>query len=732
MKRLRLLSRIFALILSALLLPPFAAEANETELVINGGFEEYSAGIPTGWTGVPFDSGDGSTASVTTEKSYTGSACVKLTSEGNTIPSARQQVSRLIPGATYVIKFNLWSELGADADEGAGIKLEYYKGASASSGAVGSGNKKYTGSTNGRWTELTYEFQLPETATMCKIYCRLYSDGVAYFDDVSLKMKEVEKFSFYGSDVFHYSDDTQGTVIVTMHSFYAGTGLEESSRADFLLYDGEELLEKVVNMPFSDGRAIYTYNVQKLKDEGKQYKLYAKVHDLSGNMISEYSQSLYKYDRPKYLDSNGNYIDENNTIIEPYIAYHCGPDYYDKAVEAGINMVQLGYGIAPVVNVAQRTKTLQALEDNNLKGIFCLYLNMEAACSPGNIENTKKIVDMYKDDPRIFAWAVQDEPLGAGITEEKKELLESSYKTIRDIDSKHPILLTDYSPFAYPETIKYCDVFISNAYGKTLAGVTGYTEYAVGYAGKKPVYINVCAYGTTPASLPSGDTLQHCIYQALAAGARGISLYCFTDCITEPVTPIWKTQLWDPLLDFNRTERESAYRLLINNKNYTDLKTADYLQRKWETDEGTYYFLMSLNNTQSRQLSYSLSSGKCVQLLAGNTTDYFNIAGSVVYVTLQAGDVLMFLISDKSGKVRLTKNGIGIKGLEKGVIKVEGEGASKYAVASYEIKNGKKILTGITFGRNISLTITEDNIDKKFEVYAWRDNLAPVGSKIKH
>lgn len=718
----------------SLLLPQFAAAEDYPELLKNTGFETVTDGILDNWGGLQRDWGENSSVSVSSEKKNSGNNALKIVNGDDASPWANQQISGLISGATYTLSFWLYAELGKSAERGAGAKLEFYKGASASSGGVGSKSILYYGSTNGRWTYVSQQFVLPQEATMVKLYLRLYSDGYAYFDDVSLKLADVEKFTYSTSHVFHYTDDETGTASVRIHDYYLSGDLPENSRANFYIYDGETEVAKKLNVAFADGTASYTYSVPDiLQKKGIAYRLRMDAVDTDGTVLDTFFQNLYTYDRPKFLDKDGIYRDETGKIVNPVIAYHLNREDYAKAREAGFTMFQIGYGSAPVANEEQRNNVLNSAKENGLKGLFSLYLGMKAACHPDNIENTKKIVEMYKDDPRIFGWLVQDEPLGGGITEEKKEWLEISYKTIRDIDPNHPIILTDYSSYVFKETVKYCDVFIPNSYGMSYSGVRNYVEESVKYAQGRPVYPNVGAHarGTgTEAEMPTGDQLQHFMYQAFMGGAKGVSMYSFSDVYTKPQkTQIYKTHLWEPLCDIGQTELPVLFDLFVHGKETPEkIEKSKYSMRKWTREDEEYYCITSLSdNVQTITLPVGENRG--VQLLGGDSTEYFTLSDDTLTVSLAGGDVLLLKMSDMEKCVQITQNGIGIKKPEPGQMTVLGpEGTERIAVAYYETVNGTEKLVRVEMGMGNSLStfVLESDLPYTMKAYAWKDTLSPV------
>lgn len=728
-----MLRKLLALLISTMILmPQFAASESFPELLINGGFEAVTNTRPDGWSGTQNEWGANSSVSVSTENVNSGKNAVKIVNGDNIKPWINRQTAGLISGATYEISFWLHAELGKNAASGVGAYMEFYRGASTSSGGVGTKSILYFSSTNARWTFVSGQFVLPSDATMVKLYLRLYSDGVAYFDDVSLKLAEIDKFTFETSHVFHYADDVQGTAKVALHAYYYDSALSEKAKANFYIYDEKNVIAKKLSVPFADGAAVFTYKVSDLlKKKGHAYRLYIEALDENGAVADTFEQNIYKYDRPSYLDKDGNFLNEDGTITKPVVAFHLNTEDYAKARQAGFTMFQIGYGSAPVANTYQRETVLDESEKHGLRGLFSLYLGMKAACHPDNIENTKKIVEMYKDDPRFFGWIVQDEPLGSGITEDGKKWLELSYKTIRDIDSKHPIFLTDYSSYVFRETVKYCDVFIPNSYGLSYNGVKTYTEEAVKYACARPVIPNIGAYarGTgTEAELPTGKQVKHFVYQAFSGGARGVSVYSFSDVIKKPSkVEIYNTKLWEPLCQVLNEEYPYLYDLFLQGGTAEETDTVGYSMRRWTKPDGDYYCLISKSDAaQSVVIHRNKAPG--VTLLSHGNQSTFSMGENTVSVSLASGESVLFKIYSIDNQVHVSKNGFGISKLETGYVRVTAPATTKHIYACfYKEENGREVLQRIMSceGNTMTLSIFEADLSCKLKVFAWDDNLSP-------
>ena len=733
---------------------PFSVQAEEERnLIRNGDFENYSVdnwyqekapGIENEWK---YD-GEVYAASVITNEmknSDEGSGyALKLDHKmhKNYDLYGRQNLfakDGIIAGTTYKLSYRIYADnLGDRTDAGVGAFVTYYPSNSMSSGTQTGGTSiLYPDSTtNGRWTEVSGTFFFPYEAKSLRILLRCYAVGTVYFDDISLvQVGEPEKFEFSTSHVFHYTSETQGTAEVSVLPYYQGKETD-SLRVDFAIYDGATRLtgeEKT----FSEFKASYTYPVDTLEILKKRYTLRVTVRDAKNAVLDSFEQSLYKYERPKFLDANGNFRGVDGEIVPPVIAFHLNKKYFDKASDAGFTMYQMPYeSLLP-----ERKELTDALLDEGQKeglyGLFSLYLDMKAAAHPDNIAYTKEIVKIFKDDKRFLGWIVQDEPLGGGITEEAKALLELSYKTIRDIDPNHPIILTDYNRGVFKETVKYCDVFIPNSYGTGVDGVRSYVEESVKYANGRPVYPNIAAYSSSLKKLPSGQQVQHFIHQAFLAGAKGVSVYAFNDSVNDGAglkIPLFNTPIWGPLVDTGNTEVPVLFDLFVYGEEKPEETKGDYyVQRKWTRDDGDYYFLMSTSKMEGATVEYDIGEGKGVRLLGGNSTEYFTISEGKLIVNLGAFDVLMFKVFDTSKEAQITYRGIGIKNMmgDTELTYLPPAGAAKYVVALYRNENGKEILEWVHWPKTATFTgdliFKSEQYDFTAKVFAWDDAMRPIG-----
>jgi drug/metabolite transporter (DMT)-like permease len=98
----------------------------------------------------------------------------------------------------------------------------------------------------------------------------------------------------------------------------------------------------------------------------------------------------------------------------------------------------------------------------------------------------EKIVNRYKNEPNLYAWQVENEPFlpfGECPTI-KEEILKQEIESVRSLDSKHPIIITDSGEFGlWYKAAKKGDIFgttmYRNVYTNLLGPLFGNIEYPI-------------------------------------------------------------------------------------------------------------------------------------------------------------------------------------------------------------------------------------------------------------
>ncbi|MBQ7033513.1 MAG: S-layer homology domain-containing protein [Clostridia bacterium] len=502
--------------------------AEEAELVKNGGYEElHEDGRPVNWEKIYKGdwAGDGLVSwegnpyiSLSTDVVHSGKNALCITTQTKGNPWCVQQIDGLEPGAIYQLSAWICS---ADADQ-IGFKFEFYIDSQLSAGsAYGSKNTDRYIRTEGAWKQICETVTVPDDTTTVLLYARLFSNGTAYYDDVSFyKVAESPHFYADSDEVFYYSDLTGvGTVNVRKNLTYYPEEAKKTYAATFSLSDGETLLYS------GEGRlegteTNITFDLALLKEKQKAYTAAVTVEDAAGENVFTESWSVYKYDRPTMMTKEGQFIVDGKEF-NPIYVYHAKTKEYPDVAKMGITLVQGSGG----KDIDAMEVQLDAAHEAGLKVMLPLYSNMKAAGHPDKVELTTNIITRLKDHPAVFAWMIQDEP---HLYQETNKHLEASYKLIRELDPVHPCFIMENKEFYFEQTYKYTDILGIDVYPKGNYPAKYVAEHAKlaleASEYRKPVYTLLQCY-THGKWTPTDDDVRNMIYQALFVGSSAIGYY---------------------------------------------------------------------------------------------------------------------------------------------------------------------------------------------------------------
>ncbi len=518
--------------------PAMAAEAGEEIPLTNPGFDADTD--MTGWMHIQSDE----QISLETDDVHSPPYALKIENTQNNYPYVCQSVQGLEPGTIYELR--AWVK--STVDSGAGVKIEQYTETGV---AVGENVVRFSG-TNDGWRLCSARFQAMEEVTKVRIFMRSYAVGTALFDDVSLWVHEVPlPYELHTDKVFYYADEETGTASVE-GCFWADAESPALTDAtvDFSLCNGDTVLVTENNALFTEKTAQFTYPISAMAKKQTAYTIKAVVKSkTSGETIGELTKNVYVFDRPRNIAADGIYRIDGEPFY-PVIAYHAAEKSYDVVRGAGFNVVQ----VATTANAERLGNSLDALWNYGLQGLVCLYPNALPAGHPDNIENTRQLVERFKDHPAVFGWVTMDEPTSSGMTEEMKRWLEASYLAVRGIDSVHPVIITDYTNLE--EFTKYCDACIADIYVHTepVDAVSETLEPFMQSQSHVPVYTMAATFQSRGV-FPTSKVIRSSIYRGLAAGATGVGYYSIDDAIRDVETiPLYETAVWTDIVKLNTEE----------------------------------------------------------------------------------------------------------------------------------------------------------------------------------
>ncbi len=699
----------------------------------------------------------GTALSQNTEHTKTGESSLQM------LPGAGKNVyvyqpADVLPGTAYAFSFWFLGMEGKTNNGNVEIAFEYRK-ADGKTSAGPSVKMKPEISENGAWQQLSGCTETPLECGVLRAVIHVYHPGGGYVDDAELIRTSEPKYGEASTDkIFYYKEeiqpDSMGEAVVTLNPYYTPENFTAS--VSWQNADGTwmESQRKLFN---EEGKAVLSYSLEGLIELKKTYTVETRIYavDAAAGAAPLWTEekTVYAYQRPLTLDGDGNYRRmqcdaEGNPLLingeyvledevfQPTLAYHVSqpkantPDadnMYLQAQRAGVNVVQLSSYYA---DAARIEAALDLCREYELMALVCLYRDnvpagnvtewlADSTKTPiTNAENTKKVVEIAKNHPATFAYAVKDEPF-SHMTSTMYEDLENSYKIIRDIDDVHPVYIVDDADVV--QLAKYTDIMAIDPYPKSLAEsgthVETRTEMAVAAAkGIKPVYVILQAfcYGDTDDDgihdyFPAWAEIRHMWYQALAAGAKAVGYYAFDDPWGETgdkETTINETDLWDGMTEFAKSEMEKSYEFFRESTRLEQYESEAENGAAWSVqlrkkDGETFALVLSKNSTAQNAATAQLFPGKITEDYLGDGKSVADIEGNTWTLTLpgSCADVYRLQTAD----ISISQNGHIVSTVERGgsvrvEAVVEGETGKRISLvrAVYGGKDGKKELLDFT------------------------------------
>ncbi len=624
--------------------PPYKGAEN---MIKNGGFEELTPdGYPAGWEA--YQGWEAGYAPVEKEKAIWGNNCLRISTSSGGNPWAMFTTELLEPGAEYELSF--W----AAASRGTNflVKFEGYVQADANEAnvTIADTNTEMYADTNWQWRQFTFRYVASEVPSILKIYPRVRSEkGTCLFDEVSFyKVDDRPRCNVETDWVFYYSDMEWGKATLTPNFQYYPELVK--GIVDFALLDGENVLFESKNVGITDGKAAFIYDLDLLTEKQKEYTVSVQFRNADGEIVTEKSLPIYKYDRPTMMTKDGNFIVDGESF-NPVFGYHVRPRNFEKAAEAGINVVQNG----AYKSAKEYIKELDEMHKYGLKSIVPLYNDMSPAGSARNAAITKEVISAIKDHPAVFAYIVQDEPYLNNMWPEDD--LRNSYKIIRDIDPVHPIFIVECFKEHYSTTAKYCDILTVDLYpGKKYDPCNfvqdGTADAVASVNGIKPVFTLLQAYEGGN-YWPGENDFRNMIYQGLLGGAHSVGYYVFADArtIDGKKYDLNDTDLWKPILAFYQNEEALLYDYFLRCK-YPTFNTyygEDVWYRSFVKDEELYVIVVDRTIEEPAEVEIKLTSDDGSATIGDFTGDVYVGAPAQAFsgngtlkVTLEPGAAVIY------------------------------------------------------------------------------------------
>lgn len=554
--------RIFSVLLTVLfcigILPTVSAEIvtlkppidGATELLTNCSFENGSIKAddwnPKTW---------GDTVKISTTEHHSGSQSVQLTGAGSYVSQFNIPV---VPGAEYQV--SAWvKRISVSNDKGPYVKFEFYD--TPNTTCLQQDTQSFIDATTiGEWSQVAARIKAPLDAIKMSVLFRLSGEGEVYYDDVSLYITAPPDICFLDTDETFYYTGAKGTASVLINA--AAHTVAIGDKLVFRILDGStELATETIP---AENNASYSFDTKLLSEIGKEYIVEVAYTTENGTVLETQRRDIYRYDRPRFITEDGRIEDDRQSFV-PIDAYGIKDDEWDYAKDVGCTV----HGSIIGTTVQQQWDALEKAKENGLKGVVCLYRNMQPAGSPDNEEYTREIVNKVKDHPALFAYHIMDEPYSHDAPEVVTQNLKKSYKLIRDIDPEHPVWLVEAAVDEryFKEAGKHCDIFWVDPYpaGKDNLNKCEETvekaRKAVNY--EKPVCSLVQAF-EYKGFLPSANDMRYQLYGSLFGGADGYGYFKFH---YEDPPHLYEYDepdgMWTGITAYASTEQEDVFDLFI-------------------------------------------------------------------------------------------------------------------------------------------------------------------------
>lgn len=560
----------------------------------NGNFESdcKTAGTETRWTA--YNGWSDSNSFVTVSDSVyrtadTGTSAghsIRLAAgaeDGEVNPWCSKMLS-VTPLTEYVVSAYVRADALTSGSR-ARIKFECYtepRGSSAKAGADFNSEQVST-ITDGEWVQLTQTFYTRENCYGVAVMPRLYGAGEVYFDDIVVKQKgERAQFHFSTDGVYYYTDATRGVATAAALRDLSYT----EKTVSFRLSAGDSTVQKLDNVPFTDGAAAFAYSLTGLA-KNTPYTLTAVLFD-GGVEADRQETVIYRMDRPAYLREDGVYLKNGKTPFYPVIGYHVSREDYGKMREAGINVVQATFS-----DYTGLRNSLDAAEEAGIMVLAALYSGLEMPTSPAKYDASYEAITRLRKHPALYGWMVMDEPFANFPHHEAEEGLRDAYYFIRNLDPDHPVYVLDNQKITFATTAKYADILATDPYTAAKHDRANYVydqmAAAKEAAGDKPTYAILQAFRYSGV-FPTGAELRSAVYQAFLADAAAVGYYAINDA--DGALELYDTPLWESMCAFVQPD----FKVLYEGAAGETVSGTGYRMKTYNLDGVTY---LAVQNTVS-------------------------------------------------------------------------------------------------------------------------------------
>lgn len=641
---------VFSLVLSVLCIPVVAESFMEQtlvsehspaigeELITNGSFEEFQTGkTPKGWSPCngqndPAFSWEQSELSYITDKlAHDGKYSLYLDNgvvNGKGVPSAYAStgIRDFVIGGTYEVSLWVYSPTGQGQFF---FYIENYLNSGENPSAF---NSEVITPPKGKWTEYIWNFKINDNIDWILFYTFMRGDwlkeNTLYFDNISMKLIEApEQASLSTNELFYYTDLDEGWATVKVRDYYKDAMNEWT--ADFALLDGEEVLQEEKGLKFTSTLLEWIFNPKLMTDRDKAYTVGVNIKDKNSDIIFTQDQRVERrYDRPKNMTRDGKLLDNNGQIYLPVDAYevvdHLDSSAFEHTKRMGVTSIERYFSQCLDPDIKAIVADLDNLYYNKgYMAIVGLYSGPNCAASPENIEGSKKMVEALKDHPGVFAFNIGDEIVAKNTP---AELLEASYRLVRDIDTVHPVYCVDFTVPYVQVMSKYADIIGMDDYNYFSSANTdrSYNKWMEintfrNRSGKAGLQVtqNFRLYDVPPQNqYPTGTEIRNQFYQCLFAGVSAFGYYTFNPYYLQlpnedgTVSPFYLHEQGDAIASWMANERDDAVEYFLKGTypHFASGLTNEINYRAYVKGRDIYYIIINRSSFNPANIELSVES----------------------------------------------------------------------------------------------------------------------------
>ena len=468
---------------------------------------------------------------------------------------------------------------------------------------------------DGRWHYVVKRVRISDNAKVIHVMARALTPAKEnmkiLIDDIGICMTDAPSVMALDTEsIFFYEGTEKASFRVKVDTVFHPE--LKSAKVDFEVYQGKTSVAEKRGLICNEGEAGMEFSLSGLEKE-IPYCVKAILYKEDGEIADVKTQNIYIYSRPEYLKENGIY-QKDGVNISPVMAYHVLPEQYAEVASAGINVVQM----EPFASPEEALKYLDAAQAAGIMGFIPLYNNMEPAGADSNIDRTVRLLSDKRvvEHLALFGYGIMDEVF-VNLSDPYEDM-EASFRLVRKLDPKHPIMTVEAFETYYGECSKFVDILVIDPYNtaESQMAYTSTKRAIEAVKNMKPVYTLLETYRTANGRLLSAEDVRNNNYQALLAGADGIGYFSIRDAERDDdgkwTIPIWNAkdggQMWNALKLWGTKEKEAAYDHFLYHKSETinEKLEGDYWYHSWKEGNCIYVLVMGMKNGQEIDVAVPL------------------------------------------------------------------------------------------------------------------------------